>query len=91
MDPAIILVVLAVLCVGGLILAVVLPLLSGVFEVLGTLLEFVFNIVSGGPVAWCGCLLFLILLLACCGLIVLVATSGCGTPGAAGLCAWLGL
>ena len=85
--------VVALLCIGGLVLVFVLPFLSGILTLLSGLLEFVFDVSTGGPVGCCGCLVFLILVVGCCGFVALVAytLSTCCTPDAVNFCTWFGL
>lgn len=80
-------------CVAGLIFIFVLPALSSLLAVFGAVLEFVIDVIAGGPVAWCACLVVLILLGGCCGAAGLFgyAFSTCGTPEAVQLCSWFGL
>ena len=81
------------LCVGGLILSFVLPAIASLFSALGGFVQFLVNILTGGPVTWCGCLAVIILLVACCGLVALAGftLSTCGTPDAVNFCRWFGL
>jgi hypothetical protein len=81
-----------VLCLGGGALLVVLQFLGGFIQIIGGLLGFFFELLNGGPLAWCGCL---IALGGGCGLIVLVlylvqVLPQCGTPQAINLCRLLG-
>ncbi len=94
-DPQVLTViaVIAALCVGGLVLSFILPLLSGLFSIISAFVEFLFHVLTGGPVAWCGCLVLAILLIGFCGFIAVViySLSTCGTPDAVNFCAWFGL
>jgi hypothetical protein len=80
------------LCVGGVILAFVLNLLGTIFGALGSVLAFGTDIITGGPVTWCGCLVVIVLLLLCGGGLLLLASvlSTCGTPDAVNLCSLFG-
>lgn len=80
------------LCVVGLILLFILQFVGGIFAGIMSLFEVVFQVISGGPVAWCGCLVGL---LVCCGVFgVIVAFASifqdCGTPNAVNFCRLLG-
>lgn len=80
------------LCVIGVVLSFGLQVFGIVFEVLGTLIEFVTGFISGGPVAWCGCI-FALLGLGGCALLISFVTStlsACGTPQATNFCALFG-
>jgi hypothetical protein len=81
------------LCVGGIILSVVLPAIASLLSVVGGFLEFFLDILTGGPVAWCGCLVVVILLVGCCVIVALAGftLSTCGTPNAVNFCQWFGL
>ncbi len=95
MDPQIVpvIAILGLLCVGGVILAVVLPFISGLLGAVSSVFELVIDLFTGGPVAWCGCLLALLLVATCCGLILFAVAvlPTCGTPDAVNFCAWFGL
>jgi len=94
-DPQLVTIgaVILVLCVGGLLLSFVLPFLSGVFTLISALFEVGLDVLMGGPVAWCGCLILLILLVGCCGFVAVAASSltTCGTPEAVNFCSFFGL
>lgn len=90
------LILLAACCIGifvfGGIIGLILQVLGFGFGILFNLVEFVMNIITGGPIAWCGCLL---MLLACagCGIITVMIASvlpQCGTPQAVNLCRLFG-
>ncbi len=85
--------VILLLCVGGVILSIVLPLLSSILAVFGTVLELLFDVLTGGPIAWCGCLVVFILVGGCCLLVSVLSfsLSSCGTPDAVNLCSWFGM
>lgn len=57
----------ALLCVAVVVVGFLLQAISGVFEVITGLIEIVVEIMQGGPVAWCGCALLIIGLIACAG------------------------
>jgi hypothetical protein len=94
-DPQIITIGVIVLgvCAGGLILSFVLPLFGGILAIAGHLLEAVFTVIEGGPVAWCGCLFVLMLVFGCCLFVSVLSFSlaTCGTPDAVTFCTWFGL
>jgi len=81
-----------VLCIVGFVLLSALQFLGGILEFLGSFLGIFFEILSGGPLSWCGCLLGLIGLAGCCVVVLLVAQSlwTCGTPQAANFCSLFG-
>ncbi|HRF96009.1 MAG TPA: hypothetical protein PLZ51_12470 [Aggregatilineales bacterium] len=77
------------MCLLSLVLVVVLPILTGTLQIFGSIIDIFTGIIgaftgilSGGPVAWCGCLFFLIVLMMCGGMALLIAgaISSCGTP-----------
>lgn len=87
----------ALLVAGGLCMVGIVVLL--VVQVFGTLFGAVFNfielfgqILSGGPLAWCGCLLFVGACGVCAGTIGIAVSilSTCGTPNAVNFCAVFG-
>lgn len=80
-------------CVAGFALALILPLASAILSIVGGLLDFVMDLLTGGPVTWCGCLLALVVVGGCCGLAALISyvLSTCGTPQAVNFCVWFGL
>lgn len=91
-DPLAIVVCLGSLCVGGIAVGFVFQLLGGVVQIVGALVGVVLNVLSGGPIAWCGCGL---LLLFGCGVVSLVgwlasALPQCGTLQAVNLCRLFG-
>lgn len=81
-------IVLCLLCVVGLLLGFLLQFLGIAFDVIGGILDVVFQVISGGPIAWCGCLL----LIGGCGICgvfmygVYGALQTCGTPEALNIC-----
>lgn len=85
--------IIGLICAGGILLAVVLPFLTTLFTFVSSLLEFLFDVLAGGPVAWIGCFLLAVLIVGCCGLVaVLVYTySTCGTPNQVNFCTWFGM
>ncbi len=95
MDPTLVTIgiIVAVLCVGGLLLSFLLPFLSGILTFLSALLEVGLDVLTGGPVTWCGCLVLLILIVGFCGLVAVIvySLSTCGTPNAVNFCNWFGL
>lgn len=95
MDPQLVTIgaVILVLCIGGLLLSFALPLLSGIFTLISALFEVGLDVLMGGPIAWCGCIVFLVLVVGCCAFVAVVAysLSTCGTPDAVNFCSWFGL
>jgi hypothetical protein len=82
----------AVLCVVGFVLMSALQFIGGILEFFGSFLGMFFEILSGGPVSWCGCLLALVGLAGCCIVALLIAQSlaTCGTPQATNFCSLFG-
>lgn len=80
------------LCVGGIVLIFGVQLLGGLLNTLFGFVELFFNILAGGPVAWCGCLVFLFGCILCAALVlgILSILPTCGTEDAINLCRFLG-
>ncbi len=81
----------ALLCLAALVIGFLLQALSGIFDVLFGLIEIVVDMLQGGPVAWCGCLVLLVGLAAAAGAVLLVLNA----PGACAehptnFCRWFG-
>jgi hypothetical protein len=76
------------LCCGGVILVIFSHIIGGAFGVFFGLFDVVINFVSGGPVAWCGCLGFLMLFGVCAFITISIVgvLSTCGTPDAVKFC-----
>ncbi len=87
-SPIVIGLICSVLCVVGVVFFFVFQFLGNVFDVVFGLFDLVINVLQGGPLAWCGCLL-VILLLGACGAIALTLTT-CGTPNQVNFCRLLG-
>lgn len=86
-----------VLCIGGFcIIAVIIFLgfqfIGGALGAVLGLIELFFNILAGGPIAWCGCLVFLVICGICAFIIVNVLTilPQCGTAEAVNFCRLFG-
>lgn len=82
----------ACLCGVGIVLTLGLQVIGGVFEIFSSIFGLFFEVLSGGPVAWCGCI---VLLVVCGGgtvLAVILAQglAACGTPEAINFCALFG-
>lgn len=82
----------ACLCVVGFILMSGLHIVGGVIGTFSSVIDVVFNILSGGPVSWCGCL---VLIFVCIGgvggaYVITQAMATCGTPQAINLCRLFG-
>ncbi|PJF39860.1 MAG: hypothetical protein D6737_04400 [Chloroflexi bacterium] len=83
------------LCGVGIVLFFALQIISTIGDIIGVfadLIGFALDILSGGPVAWCGCLF---VIFACIiGIVVIVLTidalTACGTPDATNLCTLFG-
>ena len=93
-DNAILIVVgCALLCGVGILLFLGLQLLEFAGAIIGAIIgifELFLGVLGGGPVAWCGCLLVLLVIVSCAGIVFLLATS-CGTENAINLCSVFGL
>src|SRR5688572_5811011 len=91
-DLGIVALVLGVLCVGGAAVVIVLQVLGGVFGFVFNLFEIFGDLLTGGPIAWCGCLLFLFGCGGCACIIAFAASifSTCSTPDAVRFCDLIG-
>lgn len=87
-----IVVVCGVMCVIGVGLLIGLQFLGTIFGLLGGFLDLGIDIITGGPITWCGCLAVIMVLFICGGTVLLIGTAmgSCGTPGAVNLCTLLG-
>lgn len=95
LDPGTVLAVcggLCLLCLVGNVLLFGLQILGLLFELVGNLFEVLFGFLNAGPVAWCGCIVLIGLLIGCGVLFSLVSTalSACGTPDATNICTLFG-
>lgn len=81
----------ALLCVVLVIVGFLLQAISGIFEAVIGLFEVVVDLLQGGPVAWCGCLLLLVFLLGGAGAVVLFlsAPDSCAANPTR-FCQWFG-
>ena len=80
------------LCVVGFVLMSGLQIVGGLLGTVSSVVEIVFDVLSGGPVSWCGCL---VLLFVCVGgvggaYLISQALASCGTPQAINLCSLFG-
>ena len=91
-NPVILAAACALLCVVGLVLTLGLQAVSGLLEILASLAGALMEMISGGPVAWCGCLALLALLIGSAIVLILLlqGLSACGTPDAINFCSLLG-
>ena len=82
------LVLCGLLCAGVFVLGFILPILDVVFEVIGAVIGFAFEIFNAGPVPGCGCIVLAMLILGCMGASFWFtdALSTCGTPDQVNLC-----
>lgn len=90
-NPLTLAVACALLCLVGLVLSLGMQALSGVLEIISSLAGMFMELLSGGPVAWCGCLALLALLVGG-GIVAVMLVQGlasCGTPEAINFCALL--
>lgn len=82
----------SLLCVGVFVIGFFFQVVGGFFEIFFGLFGAFFDVLSGGPVAWCGCLLLVGAILVC-GLIAIGGASllsTCGTPEQVNLCRLFG-
>ncbi len=82
----------ALLCVIGLVLSLGMQALGGVLELFSGLAGIIMELLSGGPVAWCGCLALLALLVGggIAAVMLVQGLAACGTPEAINFCALIG-
>ncbi len=57
----------ALLCVALVVIGFLLQAISSIFDVIAGVIEVAVDVAQGGPVAWCGCTLLIIGLIACAG------------------------
>ena len=80
------------LCGIGFVLLAGFSVVGGFFEIFSSVIEMALQIISGGPISWCGCLFVLFV----CGggtlLAIMLAQglSSCGTPQAINFCSLFG-
>ncbi len=88
LDAGLLLVGCGLLCVGVIVFGFIFPLLDLVFDVIGTLVGFIFDIAGVGPVPGCGCVILLLLVGGCgvFGIWFTDAMATCGTPEQVNLC-----
>lgn len=81
----------ALLCVVIFVVGFAMQVLGGFFDIFTQGLGLIFDILGGGPIAWCGCLLGIFGLIACAGfvMIILNAGSSCAVDYT-NFCQWLG-
>ncbi len=77
----------ALLCLALIIIGIVTQALSGIFELVSTVVEFL----QGGPAVWCGCLFLIASLVACAGtaFLLLNAPTSCAAHPT-NFCRWFG-
>lgn len=81
------------LCGVGIVLMIALQFITGTLDVLLQFVDLFWQIVSGGPVAWCGCAVVLFGCFMCAGLslyIVLNVLPTCGTINQVQFCTLFG-
>lgn len=79
------------LCIGGIVLFFIFPLVTGLLEIVFGLFETLLDIANIGPLPGCGCI---VLIAGCglCGAVTLFVSnvlSTCGTPDAVNFCRFL--
>jgi len=91
-DPGVLILGVVGLCLVGVVLFFALQLLGTTAGIFANLAQLLTQIISGGPVAWCGCLF----VAGSCMICILVVVGGssmlssCGTPNAVNFCALFG-
>jgi hypothetical protein len=85
-------IICVILCGIGIFLFFGMQLISTSFGVILGFVELFINVVTGGPVAWCGCALLLFACAICAGIVLLAASvlPTCGTSDAVNFCQILG-
>lgn len=80
------------LCAVIMVLGFVLQVVGGFFDIFIGFFEVFLNILQGGPVAWCGCLMVVCGCIACSGVVffMLNASSSCAAYPT-NFCRWFGL
>lgn len=81
----------ALLCVAIVVIGFLLQAISSIVDVIAGLIEVALEIAQGGPVAWCGCTLLIIGLIACAGFtfLYLNAPESCAAQPTR-FCQWFG-
>ncbi len=81
----------ALLCVSVLVIGFLLQAVSSLFDVVAGLIQVALEIAQGGPIAWCGCSLLIIGLIACAGIafLFLNAPESCAIQPTR-FCQWFG-
>ena len=82
----------ALLCLVALVIGFLLQAVSGIFDVVVGLFGVVIDMLQGGPVAWCGCLVLLVGLAAAAGAVLLYfnAPEACAEYPT-NFCRWFGI
>ena len=80
------------LCLLGVGLIVILHVFGSAFDIIGNLFQFIPDLLGGGPLSWCGCLIGLFVIGGCICTIALSASvlSTCGTAQAVRFCTLFG-
>lgn len=91
-EPGTLLLIVVGCCVGGVVLAILLPIISAVVGLVIDLTGVFVDILGGGPSSWCGCLVGLVLCAGCAltAAFVVSVLNTCGTPQAVNFCTLLG-
>lgn len=81
----------ALLCAAALVIGLLLQAVSSIFDVVFGLFEVLMEILRGGPVAWCGCIVAIFGLFAAGGVIYLLlnAPASCAAQPT-NFCRWFG-
>lgn len=94
-DPSMLIIVVvgvAALCAAAVFLFLVLQVLGGAIGAIGGLFGLVMQVLGGGPLAWCGCILLLFVCVFCAliSLLALATLNSCGTSNPVNFCQFLG-
>ncbi len=91
-EPQFLLLCVGGFCVVAIIIFLGLQVIGGALSAFLGLSELFFNVLAGGPIAWCGCLVFLAICGICAFIVVNILTflPQCSTAEAVNFCRLLG-
>lgn len=91
-ENANLILICSLLCIGGFFLGIILQVLGGLLGFVFGIVDFLLNIITGGPAAWCGCIVILGGGFLCVVMSITMVNllSTCGTPEAVNFCRLLG-
>ena len=80
------------LCGVGLVFLTGFQIVGGFLDIFTSVFGMFFEVLSGGPVAWCGCLVLAAVCIGGVGLAILIGQglATCGTPLAINFCSLIG-